>query len=230
MSCTLLPCLLQVFGPAIKKFVEMGAKVVEYVIRNVVIPLIDICHNWGVFELLGYLLVFQLIFEGSQLDIREYLGFMITLTAVAMKIPLWFYSTLLHTKRMRSSREGKELSLNLMIIWTISVNIPLAIAFQSSFFGYFVFVATFHLLGFRIMHFPGGILVGWENKDVLERSAVGAGLIIVIFTGLRMLNLHTFYLRPFSSAVCCLGANVFFLALLIMSNHWYRRNDYMATN
>ena len=77
------------------------------------IPFVTFCHLWGIFELSGYLICFQITVEGCRMGISEELGiwgmnFMIALTGQALACVVFRYSFILHTNRIRDIMAGKE--------------------------------------------------------------------------------------------------------------------------
>jgi len=62
MAVTFVPCMLSIFGEvlirlatAILNFVKTVA---IWIGKNIMLPLFNFCHNWGIFELLGYAICF----------------------------------------------------------------------------------------------------------------------------------------------------------------------------
>ena len=75
ISCSVLPCLGVIFGPMIARIIlvigEVVKAVVEWVLKNIIIPIVNFLHNWGIFELMAYIFCFEVIYEGSHLDVEE---------------------------------------------------------------------------------------------------------------------------------------------------------------
>ena len=69
-------------------------------VKKVIIPTVEFLHNSGAFEWFSYALCLFLILEGIRLN-PEY-GFYISLTGLALQIPAFFYSTLIHSNKIRS--------------------------------------------------------------------------------------------------------------------------------
>jgi hypothetical protein len=76
ISLSVLPCIGVIFGPYLIKIMEYIGEfislvikytkiIVEWLLKNVIIPLLDFMHNWGLFELMAYCLCFELVYEGS---------------------------------------------------------------------------------------------------------------------------------------------------------------------
>lgn len=67
------PCLYEVIGPCVQRFMttvfDIIQRMVVWLLQNIVIPLVTFLHDWGVFEILMYMLSFQLIREGSLMNI-----------------------------------------------------------------------------------------------------------------------------------------------------------------
>ena len=129
--------------------------ILEWIIRKIIMRCITFMHEWGIFEVLGYILCFELIYEGSKLDIEEHLGFGVAFSGLAFVIPMWTYSKSLHTRSLRR-KKSFNLVLNLVLLWIITFTIPAAIVFQSTFLGYICFSILFSLLGFRMDYFGMG--------------------------------------------------------------------------
>lgn len=149
---------------------------------------------------------------------------MIALTGIIFKAPMFFYSSMLHTKKLRKVPDGEEVAFNFFLVWAISIHISLAIVFQSTLLGYVVFGIIFNIVGFRIWFFPGCIVFGWRNEEDLIKSLIAAYFIVFGYIGLRIADFDPYYIEPFSSSCCVLGGNGIFLALLIMSSDDLRHN------
>ena len=56
------PCLYQVFGPCLTRFFKklgrVVKKVITWIFKKIVIPLVTFLHNWGFIELVIYMLTF----------------------------------------------------------------------------------------------------------------------------------------------------------------------------
>jgi len=139
MACTVIPCLWYFVGPLIEKVAEWFVKFVDivvtllykiasFILYNIIVPLVEFCHTWGLFEFLGYFLCFQFIAEGSRMDSNEMMGMNIALTGLFMQLPLFFYSTILHTKKMRT-KKNPDAFLNLLLTWILLCYFPMTIQF-----------------------------------------------------------------------------------------------------
>jgi len=91
------PCVWKICGPCIERlakcFKGTVRRAIIWVAKEVLLPLITFIHNWGIFELLFYMLCFQLTLEGSQMEITEKFGFMLALMAFIFLGGVIFYST-----------------------------------------------------------------------------------------------------------------------------------------
>ena len=83
-------------------------------------------HNFGIFELLFYLLAIQLIVEGSLMDKEESTGVMIACTSLIIIFPLFNYSTFLHTRKIRAKKDPEKF-INLVVTWLMACYVPMAI-------------------------------------------------------------------------------------------------------
>ena len=89
-----------------------------------------------------------------------------------------------------------------------------------------VFANVFALLGFRMVFFGLGIGLGWDSSDEMERSAYSSALILVGYFWIKFCsNMPDRVINPFKSAVCVLGSNILFLAMLILSSRYYSKNS-----
>ena len=235
MLCTVGPCMYVILEPIFKHLGGALKYLAELALEYIIIPIINFMHTWGLFELFGYLLAFECIYEGSKLSIKEQAGFMIAIGGV-LALPLLFgYSTALHTKKFRPTKNGKDVTANLFCVWMILTCIPAAIKFESTFIGYVVFAQVFYMLGFRMAFFGLGVGLGWDDDAAMERSSASSFAIILLYIILRVSEVNEDYLKPFSSPICCLGGNILYLSMLIMSSQYYdrpyrRRGNFDSTN
>ena len=84
-----------------------------------------------------------------------------------------------------------------------------------------------------MIFFGLGIALGWDNDKAMERSATSSAGILAIYLAVSIGGVVTdHYLNPFKSATCVLGANILFLAMLIMSSKYHRSGTrrYFNTN
>jgi hypothetical protein len=74
-----------------------------------------------------------------------------------------------------------------------------------------------------MVFFGLGIGIGWNDSDQMVRCAQTAALILGFYYYIRIFgNVSDFFLEPFKSAICVLGGNILYLAMLIMSSRYYR--------
>ena len=77
-----------------------------------------------------------------------------------------------------------------------------------------------------MIFFGLGATVGWKNDEDMERSATAAGAILMTYYVLKLNSgIHDFYLAPFKSSICVMGANYMLLAMLIMSSKYHKRGQ-----
>lgn len=159
------------------------------------------------------------------------MGFMFALTGIALLVPLFSYSSYVHTGRLSKRIENtEEVFINLTMAWFIAVCVPLAIIFQSKFLGYVVFAKVHNLLGFRMMYFPGCLIMGWKNDSAMLSSCFASFFLVSCYIGLRLSEVELYYLRPFSSSCIVLGGISYFMSLLILSTGYARNDKYLISN
>jgi hypothetical protein len=128
---SLFPALNQLFGKIIRDFLDFVYRkikaILEWILRKIIIRIITNLHEWGIFEVLAYVSVFEMIYEGSKLDKRDNLGLMLAVTGIALAIPVWAYSKSLHTRTLKSTQADEEKILNLAATWAVFYTIPAAI-------------------------------------------------------------------------------------------------------
>jgi hypothetical protein len=233
VTVSVVPCMIQVFGPCIKKIMSFFGghlkRAIIWLFKNVVVPFVTFLHNWGLIELGIYMFTFQLVYEGYRMDQSENLGKMTVIFGLFGTVLAILYSTFLHALKLRSPPE-KNMIVNMIMVWVIFSMVPIAICIKSVFLGYMVFIAVFTLLGFRMVFFGLGIGLGWDDDETMERSATTTFSILTTYIILRLTGLEQSYLYPFRSAICVLGGNILFLALLIMSSKYYQWRWYSSYN
>ena len=102
----------------------MLQNLVVWFINSVILPILTFCHNRGVFEVLGYIACFEMIYEGQRLDNDEYLGFMLSLTGLIFVLLMAVYSMKLNTKKLRAKITSKK-HLKMFLGWVIGISIPI---------------------------------------------------------------------------------------------------------
>ena len=64
-----------------------------FIFIDVLFPIVTFLHNIGLIEIFLYLFAFQIIVEGTRMEIRESMSLMITLTGIVITWGLCTYST-----------------------------------------------------------------------------------------------------------------------------------------
>lgn len=110
--------------------------------------------------------------------------------------------------------------------------VPQAILHQSRLFGYVATGSFLNALGFNGAIYPFCYVIGWSSEDLMARTSTASLLAMVIFVLFRLARCSSRYLQPFVSSVSVLGGITHYLALLIMSNMWYERDnsEYIGNN
>ena len=62
MVVTIVPCMYSIFGKLLLRLAEAILKFAKtiaiWIGKNILLPICNFCHNWGIFELLGYIICF----------------------------------------------------------------------------------------------------------------------------------------------------------------------------
>ena len=72
-------------------------------VNRVIIPILKFCHDWGIFEVLGYVCCFEMIYEGTKLDQEEYLGFMLAISGLVFVILITEYKEIKSEDNIRKT-------------------------------------------------------------------------------------------------------------------------------
>ena len=94
--------------------------------KKILIPVVTRLHAWGAFEVMAFLVSYQVILEGCSISEELSMGLYIVITGIGLTSFSMGYSTLLHEKRIRDDLSRDMLS-DLFTIWGILILIPLAI-------------------------------------------------------------------------------------------------------
>jgi hypothetical protein len=206
---TVGPCVAYLCGPFLMKYATI---LFEEFLR----PIGKRLHRWGVFEAISYLLSLFFSVQGSRYPPGSDAGTMVALPGGLAFLPCWAYSTALHT-----SGEGDSQKF-LMVSHAIaaSILVPLAVIHDSQLIGFFAVLAVYGALGFVFLAFGFGFLIGFDGKDSLQSCLVASIVLIVGFTGMRVVGMDPTCVRPFALGGIVLGNVMYFLALLILSAGW----------
>jgi hypothetical protein len=111
------------------------------------------------------------------------------------------------------------------IVWS-GIAICFHQAFPASGIPHFVaFIAVIawqSFLGFSFVTLPGCIILGWQKNEQVVRSTMASLLILAVYLAVRILpNSVPEFIRLFETGCLFMGAFVYYLGLLVMSNKWY---------
>merc|ERR1712146_393521 len=117
-----------------------------------------------------------------------------------------------------------------MQLWLASCAAPTAVALQSTLFGYLVVSAVFGALGFGVATTGLCWMIGFDDKDAMQRCSMASLMIVTLFTAARLSGqVPITLLQPFCAPATVLGNNVLFISQLIMSSLYYGpRKQYLA--
>lgn len=209
--CTVGPCIAVSIGPML---MSLCLSAYEAVLK----PLALALHRWGVFELCAYLAAFALSIQASRYpkDGPMHTGSYVALAGGLAFIPIWLYSTKLHTSGEGNHEAFAFLTFLLLTLTTV----PLAILQGSELIGFLAVLACYGALGFHFGAFGFGFYIGFQGTDSMYRCVASSVVLIVAFTWLRLAQVDPSWVRPFACGAMCLGNIMYFLALLIISSGW----------
>jgi len=137
-------------------------------------------------------------------------GFFVTLTGAFLALPCFAFS------------KGKhELKSWMQFIFSIGIFAPLAVFYNSTMMGFFTVLPLYGLLGFFVSASTLCYVIGFNDKDSLERSVVTSAILVVAFTLIKMIRIKSMFISPFVSAVNIMGCVTYFLGLLISSTAYH---------
>lgn len=84
-------------------------------------------------------------------------------------------------------------------------------------------VALQAALGFSVLTMPGCIAMGWKEERQVPKSVFSSLIILGAYIALKLSGMLTGDLALFETGAIFMGAFVYFLGLLVMSNKWYLR-------
>lgn len=62
ISLSIMPFIIVIFGPIVKRVLELLSvgliKILKFLLQKIVLPMLNFFNDWGIFELIGYLLCF----------------------------------------------------------------------------------------------------------------------------------------------------------------------------
>merc|ERR1712232_88003 len=135
------------------------------------------------------------------------------------------YSTHLHGKIAKPMAEKLKVKLStLQMLLNGLLIMPVAIIHQSQLLGDATTASFVGALGLGAAMYPFCYCIGWETADAMARTCAACGLILAGFVTTRIQGAGGQFLSPFGSSVSVLCGIGHFLALLIMSNEYYRSN------
>eukprot|EP01117_Protostelium_nocturnum_P014702 TRINITY_DN5624_c0_g1_i1.p1 TRINITY_DN5624_c0_g1~~TRINITY_DN5624_c0_g1_i1.p1 ORF type:complete len:454 (+),score=143.40 TRINITY_DN5624_c0_g1_i1:188-1549(+) len=176
------------------------------------------------YEPLSYLISFFIIqqawhYHDSMTNLIAFFGGLIAVGA-------FVYSTLLHASTGSNNYRAFSTVLGSYTFIIFSI---IALQYNSSFLGFIAICGLFAALGFSVIPFGLGVSIGFRDEDVMETCAVTSFFFIVV-----SIVISNFFppdwkawLYPFKFGIFTMGATVYFLATLIISSNFYKRQFYM---
>lgn len=105
-----------------KPFREWLHRFFSYLYKKIILPTIKFLHNWGIFELTGYIICFFFILEGCRFNPET--GFYISLSGLIFSLPAFAYSTYLHSHKIKLPRNTERLT-SMIALWITFCFIPM---------------------------------------------------------------------------------------------------------
>jgi hypothetical protein len=126
--------------------------------------------------------------------------------------------------------EGKSNS-SLLAFFTATAWAILAVCFCSQVIGFLTVLAFFVGVGFSVIVLPGVVGLGFENDDVMPRATMAAAVLLLVHI-VTMISpgFMPWWYQYFGFGVAFLGTFVYFLGLLIMSNRFYSKDNWIIIN
>mmetsp|Transcript_3588 Transcript_3588/g.10173 ORF Transcript_3588/g.10173 Transcript_3588/m.10173 type:complete len:701 (+) Transcript_3588:108-2210(+) len=251
LALSVWPTLWHVLSPFRRWLVRCS----RWLVREVLEPLAERAHRWGLLEALSWGSAAALVADGATVFSRES-GLYVALCGVALAIgPCHAYSALSASWIRRGplamplSYADRESLTRLLSGWLCASLAPLAVHFESKLLGYVAVFAAYSVLGFSVACHGLCWVVGFSSQRAMERVAATSALLLATFVGARELGVGWLGVppaqaqqlaAPFASAVAVVGALALHLALLITSSryystpsnasrwHWYARHNALA--
>lgn len=197
-------------------------EVVQWLLENVLVPLVLRCHNYCILEVAAFLLASCLVMQGARMPPDS--GLYVSISGLLALHAASAYSASLHGQRLLKvmGPSLKPFAGVLPMLYTM----PLAIHYRSTLLAYFTTMAGCHILGFSVLIFPFCYVIGWENHDSMVKSAAVGGGVLALYTAAAAAGVEPSWLAPFRSPVSVFGGILLYLALLILSNVHYPRGGY----
>ncbi|MDO8600756.1 MAG: hypothetical protein Q7R73_04100 [bacterium] len=99
-----------------------------------------------------------------------------------------------------------------------------AVAYQSELIGFFAVAALFGALGFFVRSYPFMTVIGFEDRDALNRATGAAFVLLVGFISFRISGITNSYAQLFSYGTYLIGSLVGFTGLLILAYEGYGKH------
>jgi hypothetical protein len=203
---TVVPCMALLCG---KFFVDL--------FLSVIIPL----HKMGFIQLLGYVVCAQFVAEGFRFNIES--GFNYGLVGILGSGMLQIYG---YSRYSNISHDVQEI-IRISILIQIGIFIPYSIHYESGLLSWGATIILFNLLGFLVLPFSWGFVIGFSNEDEALLRCVGTSLVMgLTFIGLTIGKITHKVLYIYQQPLTVFSTVVLFIGLLIYSSKWYYHYRY----
>eukprot|EP00727_Mastigamoeba_balamuthi_P007507 m51a1_g3377 hypothetical protein (675) ;mRNA; r:474843-477153 len=222
ITVSVAPALAVLAWPLFKLLMQVA----EWFVRSVVVPVGKVMHRLGVFEALGYFVCFMFIADGARRPVEW--GFFVSFTGIALSVPCWAYSLLLHGASLKRAVKSKDGLTFATAAWICSFVVPAALQHQSVMLAFAAVWAVYTALGFSVVCYGLCWCVGFHSKNAIERVCATSFVLLALFTGLRAAGLYERYtaIAVFSCPVQVMGSVTLLLGGLIYSSFWFRERSH----
>jgi len=125
------------------------------------------------------------------------------------------------------SKQQHHFRLRRSMIWLfVLVWGATALFYHNETIGFLTVVAALAGLGFYAAMIPGVVFLGFRSSEIIAQTTLAAGAMLVAHVALHCLGANPVMLAPFRSGMGFLGAFVYLLGLLIISNLRYARRNW----
>jgi len=217
-------------GPSVyhilKPLREYLRRLWRWLFDDVIVPMTIRFHNWGVIEVVLWLLLCGLQVDSESAFVKE-TGKFIAITSLALSIPCFLYSTFIWTASLPDPENEKTLP-RLLALWIFTTTAPLAVLFDSGLLAYASVISFYAVLGFSVCFFGLGVAIGFDGKSSMSRVSFTSAVLLVFHTIVREVAKFGIlgqedidHIRIFESPIAVMGCLTLYLALLIMSSKFY---------
>lgn len=188
------------------------------VLCRVLTPIIEFIRRFStidihdIIEHVIYLICCQLVIESTRYSVIT--GVFIALLALSAFCGIFIFSLSKYQRKVKD-----EILINLIFGMPLVVFTPMALHFQSGFLGFLTVGILYNFLGFRVIPFHLGLMIGFKNDNTMYQLMITSFFVTSLFAFCRYFLLES-QLKPFVYGVFVFGPICYFLGGLIISSSW----------